>query len=40
MEAEFKEMYYQTVKCFQRDPSAVNNPFYVKKYKDLNRILV
>lgn len=39
MDEEFKEEYYQTVKFFERDPSASNNPFYIKKYTQLNNQL-
>lgn len=40
MDEEFKEEYYQTVKFFEIDPSASHNPFYNKKYKELNNQLV
>lgn len=39
MDHEFKEEFYQTVKFFETDPTASNNPFYIQKYKQLYHLL-
>ena len=39
MDDEFKEIYYETVKYFQRDGSAYHNPFYLRKFKKLQDTL-